>query len=120
MLVVAASALTMAIIAGTVGHKITPKKRTSGARVPVMNPPAVPIASQLPDPFVIVADATIDLKMVVPAPPLMWRCSLILSPGTGCRRWLLDRNQLRARWLASAVFRCRIRDKTRVTGTNTC
>jgi hypothetical protein len=70
MLVVAASALTMAIIAGTVGHKITPKQRTSRARVPVMNPPALPIASQLPDPFVIVADATIDPKMVVPAPPI--------------------------------------------------
>ena len=68
MLVVAASALTMAIIAGTVGHKITPKQRTSRARVPVMNPPALPFASQLPDPFVIVADATIDSKMVAPAP----------------------------------------------------
>jgi len=68
MLAAAASAATMAIIAGTVRHQISPKYGSSRARIPAMTLPALALANQLGDSFVIVADGSIDPKMVVPAP----------------------------------------------------
>jgi hypothetical protein len=68
MLVVAASALTMAILAGTFRPGIRPKYGISRTQIAVVKPPVLTIASQTTDPLVIVADTSIDPKMVVPAP----------------------------------------------------
>jgi hypothetical protein len=68
MLVVAVSALTMAIVARTVGYKVGAKSGPGPARIAVVKPPVLAIAYQSRDSFVFVADTTIDTKMVVPAP----------------------------------------------------
>jgi hypothetical protein len=67
MFVVAVSAATMVIIAGTFRLHIS-AKNTTGIRTPIATLPVLVLADQPRDPFVITADAWIDPKMVVSAP----------------------------------------------------
>lgn len=84
MIVVAACGAVLSVMAGTGKHKRNARYFPARVQRPVQGPQVKALVAQPRDPFVVVAAAEIDAKMVLPAPAGIDE-AMVFNPYTGER-----------------------------------